>query len=63
MDRIPDSLERVAWTGIQAAAGAAIDVGTSGEMSWRALGYAVGIAVLKVVAAPWIGGKRGRSIP
>lgn len=51
-----DVLERVLWTATQAAAGAALDVLVSGDVTWRAVGYAIAIAVLKtIVVAPLVG--------
>lgn len=57
-----DAAERVAWTAIQAGAGAAIDIGTSGELSWRALGYAVGLAVAKVLVARFVGDRKSAAL-
>jgi len=50
-----DAAERVAWTAAEAGAGAAIDVLQSGTVTWRAVLYAVLLAVLKVLAAKKIG--------
>lgn len=58
-----DAIERVLWTLAQAAAGAALDVMVSGEVTWRAVGYAVLIAVLKVIVAGQIGNKNSAALP
>lgn len=50
-----DAVERVVWTAVEAAAGALLDVMLSGQVTWRAAAYAVGIAVLKVLAAKGFG--------
>lgn len=50
-----DLVERVAWTALQAVAGALLDVMVSGEISLRAAGYAAGIAVLKALVATKVG--------
>lgn len=57
-----DAMERVAWTCAQAAAGAALDVLSSGDVTWRAVAYAVGFAVLKVLAARNIGDRSSAAI-
>lgn len=46
-----DLIERVGWTAIQASAGAVLDLLISGEVTARAIGYAVAVATLKVVVA------------
>lgn len=56
-------MERVAWTAAQAAAGVLIDHLTSGEVSWRAIGYAAAIAALKVVVALRVGERGSASLP
>ena len=56
-----DALERVVWTGIQAGAGAALDVLVSGQVTARAIGYAVLVALLKVIVAGKIGDKDSAS--
>ncbi len=58
-----DALERVAWTAVQAAAGVLIDQMTSGEVSWRAAGYAAAVAALKVVVALRVGDRGRASLP
>lgn len=58
-----DVLERVAWTAIQAGAGALIDQTTSGHVGWRAVGYAVLLAAAKCVAGLRVGKKGTASIP
>lgn len=50
-----DWFERVGWTAVQAAIGAALDLLISGEVSWRAIAYAAAIAGLKVLVAQQIG--------
>ncbi|HVL53949.1 MAG TPA: hypothetical protein VM344_06775 [Vitreimonas sp.] len=55
VNRMLDFVERVGWTAIQAAAGALLDVLTTGELTWRAVGYAVAIAALKVIVAQRFG--------
>ncbi len=50
-----DLVERVGWTAIQASAGAVLDLLVSGEVTARAIGYAVAIATLKVVIAQKVG--------
>lgn len=58
-----DALERVVWTAVQVGAGVLIDQLTSGEIGWRAIGYAVAIAVLKVVVGLNVGDKTKASVP
>lgn len=50
-----DAGERVIWTAIQTGAGAIADYSTTGEVSWRAVGYAVLFAVAKVLVATRVG--------
>ena len=50
-----DTLERVIWTALQAAAGAFIDLAATGTITWRAVGYAALIALCKAVLARHIG--------
>lgn len=50
-----DLLERVAWTAIQAVAGALLDIMMSGVITLRAAGYAAAIAVLKALVATRVG--------
>lgn len=50
-----DAIERIIWTAIQAAAGAFIDIAASGELTWRAVGYATLIALAKVIVAKGVG--------
>lgn len=50
-----DWFERVGWTAIQAGLGAGLDLFISGEVSWRAIGYAAAIAAVKVLIAQNIG--------
>ena len=57
-----DAAERVAWTAVEAAAGALIDLLQSGSVTWRAALYAVAVAVLKVLAARKIGSPTSAAI-
>lgn len=50
-----DLLERVVWTFIQAAAGAALDLLVTGEITFRAVAIAGVIALLKGLVATKIG--------
>lgn len=50
-----DLIERVLWTALQAVAGALLDLMVSGDITLRAAGYAVIIAVLKALLATRIG--------
>jgi hypothetical protein len=50
-----DTLERVTWTAIQFAAAAWIDVAATGEVTWRAVAYAAGLALCKAIVARHIG--------
>lgn len=50
-----DMAERVLWTLIQAAAGAGIDMLSTGDITWRAVGYAALAALLKAITAQKIG--------
>lgn len=52
-----DAIERIVWTLIEVSAGAVLDVLTTGDVTWRAIGYAVLIAVLKVIVARNVGDK------
>lgn len=63
MTRYSKALERIVWTAIQAGAGVGIDQLTSGTISWRAIGYAIGLAALKVVVALNVGDRDEPSIP
>jgi hypothetical protein len=59
-----DAIERVAWTAVQVAAGAALsELTTDDAWTWYTLAYAVAIAVLKVLAAHQIGGATARALP
>lgn len=44
-----DLLDRVGWTAVQATGGILIDWGTTGDITLRAAGYAVAIAIGKVL--------------
>lgn len=59
VNRWLDFIDRVGWTAIQAAAGAAIVVLTSDGVSWaeggKMVGVAAAVAVLKVLAAQRLG--------
>ena len=57
-----DALERVAWTCGQAAAGAALDALSTGDVTWRAVAYAGLLAVLKVLAARKVGDRDSAAI-
>lgn len=52
-----DLFERLVWTVIQAAAGAAIDLLATGEITFRAVAIAGVIALLKGLVATRIGDK------
>lgn len=58
-----DAIERVLWTLAQASAGAALDVLVSGEVTWKAVVYAVLVAILKVVVAGQFGNKQSAALP
>lgn len=58
-----DAIERVVWTVLQAGAGVLLDQLVSGEVSWRAVLYATGIVILKVVVAHQVGSKTSAALP
>lgn len=58
-----DAAERVFWTLVQAGGGALLDVVTSGEVTWKAALYAVGLAIVKVAIAKSVGQENARLGP
>lgn len=65
IDKVRDFVERVAWTAIQAAAGAAIATGFDDwNLTAKVVGIAALVAALKVVAAQNVGTRSdGAAIP
>lgn len=60
---LPDALERFLWTIAQASAGVLLDQLISGEVTWRAVGYAGAITALKLIIARKVGSKDSAAIP
>lgn len=58
-----DALERLVWTVVQAGAGVLLDQLISGEVTWRAVLYATGITILKLVVAHQVGSKTSGALP
>jgi hypothetical protein len=56
-------MERFLWTVAQAGGGALLDQLTSGEVSWRAVGYAAAIVALKLVIAHNVGSSTSGALP
>ena len=50
-----DVAERVFWTGAEAGIAVGIDQLSTGEISWRAILYAILLALAKTIAARHIG--------
>lgn len=68
VNKLKDFVERVAWTAIQAGAGAAIVALSSDTIDWNAAakitGIAALVAALKVLAAQQVGSRgSGDAIP
>lgn len=58
-----DAGERVAWTFAQAAGGALLDDLSSGHITWRAIGYAGFLAIVKAYGAKKLGNPNTASLP
>jgi len=55
-----DLLDRVGWTGIQAAAGAlALYLSGQGVLTWKGAGIVVGVAILGAIAKVTVGQNTG----
>ena len=64
VDQVRDFIERVGWTFLQVSAGAILDLLISGQVTWKAIGYAVAIAACKVIVAQQFGDRSsGDAIP
>jgi hypothetical protein len=68
VNRLRDFVERVGWTAIEAASGAALTVLTGATLGWRAaltmIGTTTAVAVLKVIIAQRAGDtNEGAAIP